>query len=158
MTPMPATRPKRHVVAVLVMDGVHPFEVSVPCEVFGIERPEVCHPWPYELIVTSIEGSGTVRTGNGFDIVTPFGLADLERADTIGGPAWPTPGQAPSGAVGAALRDAHARGARILSSCTGAFVLGYAGLLEGRRAAARWMHADSFAARFPEVSVDRNVR
>src|SRR5688500_162568 len=157
MTPMPATRPKRHVVAVLVMDGVHPFEMSVPCEVFGIERPEVCHPWPYEVIVTSIEPTGTVRSGNSFDIVTPFGLADLERADTIVIPAWPNPDQAPSCEVVDALRDAHERGARILSFCTGAFVLGYAGLLEGRRAATHWMHADSFAARFPEVHVDRNV-
>ena len=151
------TRPKRHVVAVLVMDGVHPFEMSVPCEVFGIERPEVCHPWPYDLIVTSITGSSTVRTGNGFDIVTPYGLDDLERADTIVIPAWPNPSEAPSCEVVDALRDAHARGARILSFCTGAFVLGYAGLLDGRRGATHWMHADSFAARFPNVDVDRNV-
>src|SRR5437868_2702310 len=76
MSAMPP-RPARHVVAVLAMDGVHPFEMSVPCEVFGIDRPEVVHPWPYELIVTSIEASRTVRTANGFDIVTPYGLEDL---------------------------------------------------------------------------------
>src|SRR5215212_5151462 len=87
MAQMPAPRVPRHVVAVLVMDGVHPFEMSVPCEVFGIERPEVVFPWPYELIVTSIEATTTVRSGNGFDIVTPYGLADLERADTIVVPA-----------------------------------------------------------------------
>lgn len=139
------------------MDGVHPFEMSVPCEVFGIERPEVVFPWPYELVVASIEPSATVRSGNGFDIVTSFGLDDLERADTVVLPAWPNPDQAPTSEVVDALRDAHERGARIVSFCTGAFVLGYAGLLDGRRAATHWMHADSLAARFPQVQVDRNV-
>ena len=149
--------PRRHVVAVLAMDGVHPFELSVPCEVFGIDRPEVVFPWPYELIVTSIHDRGTLPTHNGFTIDTPYRLADLARADTIIVPAWPNVQSAPATEVVAALRAAHARGARVMSFCSGAFVLGYAGLLDGKRAATHWMYADEMAARFPNVQVDRNV-
>jgi len=154
---MPRKPSSRHIVAVLVMDGVHPFELSVPCEVFGIDRPEVVHPWPYELIVTSISGRSSVPTHNGFTIETPYGLDDLARADTIVVPAWPNVETPPSAEVIDALHDARDRGARILSFCSGAFVLAYAGLLDGRRAATHWMYADAMAARFPKVQVDRNV-
>lgn len=154
MAPKPR---KRHVVAVLAMDGVHPFELSVPCEVFGIDRPEVVFPWPYEVIVTSITGRPSVPTHNGFTIDTPYGLDDLRRADTIVVPAWPNVETPPSTEVVDSLRAAHARGARVMSFCSGAFVLGYAGLLDGRRAATHWMYADTMAARFPNVTVDRNV-
>ncbi|HVM55597.1 MAG TPA: helix-turn-helix domain-containing protein, partial [Acidimicrobiales bacterium] len=147
----------RHVVATVVMDGIHPFEMSVPCEVFGLERPEVVYPWPYELVVVSTQGTGPVRTHNGFSIETPHTLADLERADTVVVPSWPNVDQPPDESLLAALRAAHQRGARIMSFCSGAFVLGYAGLLDGRRAATHWMYADAMAARFPAVSVDRNV-
>ena len=139
------------------MDGIHPFEMSVPCEVFGLERPEVVYPWPYELVVVSTQGTGPVRTHNGFSIETPHTLADLERADTVVVPSWPNVDQPPDESLLAALRAAHQRGARIMSFCSGAFVLGYAGLLDGRRAATHWMYADAMAARFPAVSVDRNV-
>lgn len=139
------------------MDGVHPFELSVPLEVFGIERPEVVFPWRYEVIVTSIHEPRPVPTHNGFSITTPYGLGDLARADTIVIPAWPNVDQPPRTDLVTALRDAHARGARIMSFCSGAFVLGYAGLLDGKRAATHWMYADAMAARFPTVAVDRNV-
>jgi transcriptional regulator GlxA family with amidase domain len=152
---MPAPK-KRHVVATVVMDGIHPFEMSVPCEVFGLDRPEVVRPWPYELIVVST-GGPEVRTHNSFTITTPHSLADLKRADTIVIPAWPNIDQPPSAELLDALRAAAERGARIMSFCSGAFVLAYAGLLDGRRAATHWMYADTMAARFPTVSVDRNV-
>src|SRR4051812_44609735 len=154
MPPKPASR---HVVAVLAMDGVHPFELSVPCEVFGIDRPEVVFPWPYEVIVTSIHDHSSVPTHNGFSIDTPYGIDDLRRADTIVVPAWPNVDQPPTTELVTALRAAHERGARVMSFCSGAFVLGYAGLLDGRRAATHWMYADALAARFPAVAVDRNV-
>jgi len=148
---------KRHVVATVVMEGVHPFEMSVPCEVFGLERPEVVRPWPYELIVVSIHGTEPLRTHNGFTIQTPYTLADLQRADTIVIPAWPNVDQPPAEDLLDALRAAQRRGARVMSFCSGAFVLAYAGLLDGRRAATHWMYSDAMAARFPTVAVDRNV-
>jgi transcriptional regulator GlxA family with amidase domain len=139
------------------MEGVHPFEMSVPCEVFGIERPEVVFPWPYELIVASMHGNEPLMTHNGFSIQTPYTLADLRRADTIVIPAWPNVDQPPSAPLLTELRAAHARGARVMSFCSGAFVLAYAGILDGKRASTHWMYADTMAARFPAVAVDRNV-
>jgi transcriptional regulator GlxA family with amidase domain len=147
----------RHVVATVVMEGVHPFEMSVPCEVFGLDRPEVVYPWPYELIVVSVHGTEPLRTHNGFTIQTPYTLDDLERADTIVIPAWPNVDQPPAADLVRVLRDAHARGARLLSFCSGAFVLAYAGLLDGKRATTHWMYTDAMAARFEHVQVDRNV-
>ena len=147
-----------HVVATLVMDGIHPFEMSVGCEVFGIDRPEVIRPWPYEHIVVDVGGGNrAIPTAEQFTITTPFGLADLERASTVIVPAWPNVHEAPSRELIAALRAAHDRGARLMSFCTGAFVLAWAGVLDGKRATTHWMHADSMAARFEDVAVDRNV-
>ena len=157
MPPTLGKSKKRHVVATVVMEGVHPFEMSVPCEVFGLERPEIVFPWRYELIVTSVDGTDPVRTHNGFTIQTPYTLDDLDRADTIVIPAWPNVNEPPTDALVDALRRAHARGARIMSFCSGAFVLAYAGLLDGRRATTHWMYADAMAQRFPSVMVDRNV-
>jgi transcriptional regulator GlxA family with amidase domain len=140
------------------MDGIHPFEMSVSCEVFGIDRPEVVRPWPYEHIVVDVEGGNRpIRTHDSFTITTPHGLDALERADTVIIPAWPNTDQAPSAPLVDALRDAAERGARVLSFCSGAFVLGYAGLLDGRRATTHWMYTDAMAARFEHVNVDRNV-
>ncbi|HYD10819.1 MAG TPA: helix-turn-helix domain-containing protein [Acidimicrobiales bacterium] len=148
----------RHVVATLIMDGIHPFEMSVGCEVFGIDRPEVARPWPYEhIVVDEAGGNRPIPTQGGFTITTPYGLADLERADTVIIPAWPNVHQPPCRDVIEALRAAADRGARMVSFCSGAFVLAWAGLLDGHRATTHWMYADTMAATFPEVAVDRNV-
>jgi len=56
-----------------------------------------------------------------------------------------------------ALRRAHARGCRIISLCTGAFILAEAGLLKGRRATTHWTECDDLARRYPDVSVDPGV-
>lgn len=86
------------------------------------------------------------------------GLDALERADTVLVAGWQQPpGTAVSPAVVAAVRRAHQRGARVVSLCSGAFVLAAAGLLDGRRAATHWARAAELAARFPRVGVDPAV-
>lgn len=72
-------------------------------------------------------------------------------------PAWPNPDIAPPAALLAALRSAHAAGARIVGLCLGAFVLAEAGLLDGRTASTHWVWADDFCTRYPKVKLDRNV-
>ena len=127
------------------------------CEVFGLARPEILDPWPYELVVCS-DDAPRVRTEVGLvlDGVAPLSAAD--RADTIIVPAGRTHHEArPSDAVLATLRRAHRRGARVLSVCSGAFALAHAGLLDGRRATTHWRHADALAAQFPRIEVDPNV-
>ena len=147
----------RHVVAALVTEGVAPFELAVVCEVFGLARPEILDPWPYEVLLASPDGP-RVRTNQGFWIDGVRSLAALDRANTIVVPAWAgDASNEPSDTTIAALRRAHRRGARLMSVCSGAFALAHAGLLNGRRATTHWMYTDRLAHRFPAIDVDPNV-
>ena len=144
-------------VGALITDGVAPFELAVICEVFGLARPEILDPWPYELVLASPVGP-RVRTNQGFYIDGARSLAALDRADTIIVPAWSgNAGLMPPEPMLAALRRAHRRGARLMSVCSGAFALAHAGLLDGKRATTHWMYAERLAANFPNVEVDPNV-
>jgi len=149
-----AKKTRRHLVAAVVFEGVSPFEFAVACEVFGIDRSvDVGAPW-YRFVVCAAEPS-PVTAKTGFTIGTEHGLEALRRADTI---LIPAAGNAEHNeALLEALRRAHERGARILSVCTGAFVLAAAGLLDGRPATTHWMHAAELARRFPLVKVDPDV-
>ena len=143
-----------HRIAVAVMPGAPIFELAVPCEVFGIPRPELADPW-YDFKLCATE-PGTVIAG-GFATTTPFGLDDLAAADTVIVPACTNVHENQPAELVAAVAEAHARGARIASICSGAFVLAQAGLLDGRRATTHWMHAAELRRRFPKVMVDENV-
>src|SRR5205085_7374362 len=140
---------RRHTVAAVVFDDLAPFELSVACEVFGIDRSDLGVPW-YRFIVCSVEDR-PVRTSVGFHIDTPYRLKDLRRADTIVIPARGHGDiEAPPELVDA-LAAANRRGARIMSVCTGAFVLAAAGLLDGKRATTHWAYAEEFARRVQKV-------
>ena len=150
-------RSRRHTVATVICHGAAPFEMSVPCEVFGIDRSELGVPW-YRHMICAAEDP-PIRSSQGFTIDTPYGLDDVGKADTVVVPAWGATqlDQEPPPALIDALRAAHRRGARILSVCSGAFVLAAAGLLDGRRATTHWMHAEELANRYPEIDVDPDV-
>jgi transcriptional regulator GlxA family with amidase domain len=152
-----AVSTRRHRVAVVACHGVAPFELAVACEVFGIDRSELGVPW-YRFKVCAAEPT-PLRTSVGFTIDTPYDLDDVIEADTVIVPAWGASrmDHVPPPALLEALRTAHARGARILSVCTGAFVLAAGGLLDGRRATTHWMHAGELARRYPAVRVEPGV-
>ena len=147
---------RAHTVAALITHGVSPFELSVACEVFGLDRSELVDPW-YELRICAVV-EPPIRAKLPMDLTfdTPYRLADLEQADTIVVPMWPAD-EVPSAELVDSLRAAHHRGARILSFCSGAFLLAAAGLLDGRRAATHWMYADELAASYPAVDVQPDV-
>jgi transcriptional regulator GlxA family with amidase domain len=149
-------------VAAVVLDGFAPFELGVVCEVFGTDRSDEGLP-SYDFAVVAGE-PGPLRSETGsFTIQTPFGLERLAEADLVAIPAAGgeppracEPGDAPEPLL-AALRDAVERGARVLSVCTGAFVLGAAGLLDGRRCTTHWRSAAKLAARWPTAKVEPDV-
>jgi Transcriptional regulator containing an amidase domain and an AraC-type DNA-binding HTH domain len=143
-------------VAIAVTDAVPVFEFAVPCEVFGIDRRDLVDPW-YELRLCAAE-PGPLRTTGGLRIETPYGLEDLLAADTVLVPACRRAIQRePPPELLDVLRRAHARGARMVSICSGAYLLAAAGLLDGRRATTHWMNAADLAHRFPAVKVDPTV-
>jgi transcriptional regulator GlxA family with amidase domain len=150
---MIAEFPPRHVVAVVAYDGVVSFDLSVPCEVFG----RAClsdGQAPYEVRVCGVKRE--VRAG-AFALRAPWGLAGLQNADTVILPGIEdVSGPVPRPLV-RAVRAAAARGARVASICSGAFVLAATGLLDGKRATTHWLAAAELARRYPAVTVDPNV-
>ena len=142
-------------VAVPVFDQVAVFELGVICEVFGFDRTADGLPG-YDFAVCAIEPP-PLRTSSGFLIDTPYGLDRLASADLIAIPAWRDNEERPPEALLEALRAAVARGARVMSVCSGAFVLAAAGLLDGRTATTHWRDAARLAEMYPSVTVDPNV-
>lgn len=143
-------------VAVVLLDGVHPFELGVVCEVFGLDRSDEGLP-VYDFAVASAEGPA-LGTHAGFTIGTSYGLQRLEEADLVAVPAGEgyVRREYPAELLDA-LRRAADRGARVLSVCSGVFVLGAAGLLDGRRCAVHWRHAEELARQYPRAIVEPDV-
>ena len=142
-----------HLIAIVALDGVVPFDLSTPCEVFGRVRLQDGRS-PYAVRVCG--GSERINAG-AFDMVLRHGLRTIARANTVIVPGVvdvtapvPVPLQR-------ALRAAAARGARIASICSGAFVLAEAGLLDGLKATTHWLGAPELARRYPKVLVDPDV-
>lgn len=142
-------------VAVLVLDELSMFEFGVVCEVFGIDRTADGVP-AFEFRVCGLEARKALPTTVGADVVPQYGLDGLDGADLVAVPAARTRGVY-SAEVLQALRDAAARGATVLSVCSGAFILGAAGLLDGRQCTTHWMHVDELRERFPAAEVDPDV-
>ncbi|BBH69487.1 AraC family transcriptional regulator [Actinoplanes sp. OR16] len=145
-----------HVVAVALTDGLPIFELSVPFEVFGNDRSDIVSPW-YDLRLCS-EDQRPLRTTGGLTVTPEHDLGALAAAGTVLIPALPRAGQiAPPPALVDAVRTAYDAGKRIVSICTGAYVLAAAGLLDGRPATTHWMNAHDLAHRYPAVKVDASV-
>jgi transcriptional regulator GlxA family with amidase domain len=141
-------------VAVVVDDGVAPFELAVVCEVFGVDRSSEGMP-AVDFSVCSPR-RGAVRTQGGFTMTTEHRLGPLATADLVVVPALGK-GHVPARGLVTALRDAADRGATVVSLCSGAFTLARAGLLDHRRATTHWVYAEELAALFPHVDVVPDV-
>lgn len=141
-------------VAVLVIPPVAPFEFGTICEVFGIDRSEDGIP-PMEFRVCGEEAGRPLPTSVGAQVVPTHGLDGLRGADLVAISA--TRAREFSDAVLDAVREAAAAGSTLLSVCSGAFVLGAAGLLDDRRCTTHWENADELRRRFPRAHVDPDV-
>jgi AraC family transcriptional activator FtrA len=144
----------KNVVAV-AFDRLTFFEMGIAVEVFGLPRPEV-NPW-YQFSVCSPE-PGPLRTIGGMSVnLGRKGLGALRTAGTIVIPGWRDVNETPPEKLLKALQRAHKRGARLVSFCSGAFVLAAAGLLDHRDATTHWRYAEQLSEMYPDVRVDPNV-
>jgi len=141
-------------VSVLVLDGLAVFEFGVICEVFGIDRSAEGVP-NFDFKVCGPEPGRPLRTSVGAFITPDHGLDSLVGADLVAIPAISGPDYMPEALE--AIRAAVDAGAIVLTVCSGAFVAGAAGLLDGRPCTTHWMHADDLAQMYPTARVDRNV-
>jgi transcriptional regulator GlxA family with amidase domain len=142
----------RHRLAIVCFDGLVAFDLTAPAQVFGLAAAEDGSPL-YSVTICS-PGAAAVSTTSGFAIAPAADLDSVRGADTVVVPGYAGLLAPPPEPVVAALRDAAARGARVVSVCSGAFALAYAGLLDGRRATTHWAWAGELAARFPAVTVE----
>lgn len=142
-------------VVIVVYDQLATFEFGIATEVFALRRPEIAAPW-YRCRVCAIE-AGPIRAKGGITITADAGLAALRQAGTIVIPGWRSADERPPEPFLRALRSASARGARILTICSGVFVAAAAGLLSGRRATTHWLYAGELAARYPDITVEPDV-
>ncbi|WP_424534056.1 helix-turn-helix domain-containing protein [Sphaerisporangium viridialbum] len=140
-------------VVLALYEGALLFESAVACEVFGVDRSDLADPW-YDFRSC---GPPRALLGDWLRLDSPHGLDALASADTVIVPACDDVEADPPPELLEALRAAHDRGARIVSLCTGAFVIAAAGLLDGRRATTHWLHADRLAERHPAVKVEPDV-
>ena len=142
-----------HRVAVVALDEVVPFDLAVPCEVFGRVRLPGGRPG-YEVRVCGVRRE--VDAGS-FRLKTRHGLSWLAQADTVILPGIADVSRPIPPRLVEAVRAVAARGARVASICSGAFVLAATGLLDGRRATTHWLAAEELARRYPAIEVDPNV-
>lgn len=150
-----AAPPANPLVVAVAYDGLCTFEFGCAAEVFGLPRPEMGENW-YRF-ATAAADEGPLRATGGVRVLADGGLDLLAHAGTVVVPGWRgVEAPVPPGLC-AALRGAHAAGARVLSLCSGAFVLAAAGLLQGKRATTHWRHSDALAARYPGLTLVPDV-
>ncbi|MBB5955629.1 transcriptional regulator GlxA family with amidase domain [Saccharothrix tamanrassetensis] len=138
-------------VAVPLIDGVTPFEFGVICEVFGIDRTEEGVPL-LDFRVCGERPGEPVRMSVGASVIPEYGFDALDTADLVAVPACAIRSEYPR-----ALLEAVGRAGMLLSVCSGSFVLGEAGRLDGRRCTTHWRHTDELSQRFPKAQVDPDV-
>ncbi|MBO1415220.1 helix-turn-helix domain-containing protein [Streptomyces sp. FH025] len=143
----------KNVVAV-VLEEIHPFELGVACEVFGLDRTDEGLPG-YDFAIAGAR-PGPHATHSGFAVDVPYGPERLAGADLAVVTASSLRGRYPEPLL-EALREVVARGGRVLSICSGAFVLGAAGLLDGRRSTTHWRHTAALAELHPLTTVEPDV-
>ena len=145
----------RHRVAMIVLGGTFVLDLAVAVQAFG-RRPSVFSKIrdepepPYEVGVC---GRPLTTTALGFAISDLKPLDWVSGADTVVVPGLEAPWEPQDPAVLEAVSSAASAGARMVSLCAGAFVLGQAGVLDGRKVTTHWALADEFRAAFPSVDL-----
>jgi transcriptional regulator GlxA family with amidase domain len=143
-------------VAVIVQEGFAPFEFGLACEAFGLDRSADGIP-PFDFRIVTPE-PGAIASNLGFSINVTDDLTFADEADlVVVTPVPRTSWMRVDRRVADVIRRADARGAWILTVCSGSFVVAASGVLDGRRATTHWMYADVMAEMYPQIDVDPDV-
>ncbi|MET9019897.1 helix-turn-helix domain-containing protein [Actinopolymorpha sp. NPDC004070] len=142
-------------VAVLLLEDIAVFEYGVVAEVFGLDRREDGVP-KFDFRVCAQDPGAPMRTSSGGRIIADHGLDQVASADLVVVPATTIRDAYPAPVLDA-IKAAAEAGSTLLTVCSGAFVLGMTGLLDGRRCTTHWRHVDEFRRRFPAAIVDADV-
>lgn len=142
----------RPLVVALLYDGLCTFEFGIVAEIFGLARPEMGENW-YRFLSCAIEG-GPLRAHGGFSLLPDHGVELIDLADMIIVPGWKGAKEPVPEALCEQLRRAYDRGSRLVSICSGAFVLAATGLLDGGVATTHWRYADALSDQYPSITVD----
>ena len=144
-----------HKVAVVIYDGLCTFEFGIAVEIFGLKREEFDFPW-YDFHVVSAEKK-KVRATGGVTVEADGGIENLSDFDTIIIPGWRDPLERPPEKFLKALRGAVGSGSRVLSICSGVFVLAAAGLLDNKPATTHWRYGEVLKTQYPQISIIDDV-
>jgi len=155
MPNLKTVQPRGPLVAVLAYDGLCTFEFGVAYEAFGLPRPEMGADW-YRYTVCAVE-PGPLRAAGGIVVNAAPGREVLRKAALIVVPGWRGIDAPVPASLIALLRKAHARGARIMSLCSGIAVLAACGFLDGRRATTHWRYCESIQTRYPAIRLEPNL-
>ena len=147
--------PPHSTVVALAYDGLCTFEFGCTYEIFGLPRPELDRPW-YRFEVCAAE-PGLLRAAGALAVRAPYDPDLIEQADTVIVPGWRGPDAPVPRALLEALARVPERGGRLVSICSGVFVLAAAGVLDGRRATTHWRYTGMLARRYPRIEVDPDV-
>jgi AraC family transcriptional activator FtrA len=145
---------RQRTVAALAYDGLCAFEYGIVVELFGLPRPEI-ESW-YDFTVCGVDRQPLGGIG-GLTITPQEGIERLHRFDTVVIPGWRDPQEIPPVRLIEALQRAHRGGTRLVSICTGVFVLAATGLLNGKRATTHWHYTEDLARRYPEIQIEPDV-
>jgi len=147
--------PPNPLVVALAYDGLCTFEFGVAVEILGLARPELGPDW-YRFAVAAVD-EGELRATGGVRVMADGDMSLIAQAGTVIVPGWRGADTPVPDALCQQLREAHRRGCRILSICSGVFVLAAAGLLEGCRATTHWRYLETLQQRYPDVEVVPDV-
>ncbi len=145
---------KSHNIVALVYNGLCTFEFGIASEIFGLFRPEINGGW-YKFKSVSLE-IGPLLAAGGLEFSASGSLKDFEQADTIIIPGWRGKDEFVPEIICKALKDASRRGTRIVTICSGIYVLAAAGLLTGRKITTHWRFIHDFKKKYPDVSIEPN--
>jgi len=147
--------PANKLVAAIAYDQLCSFEFGCAAEIFGLPRPEFGEDW-YRFVTCAAE-PGPLRALGGLHVTADADLSVLAQAGTVVIPGWKGTDVEPSAELIRALRAAYENGARLVTICSGVFVLAAAGILTNERVTTHWRYVDKLQKRYPKLQVDPNV-